>query len=359
MIKNKIILIANIPPPITGARYANKVSKEALEDVFETVLISEDFNFSNEKTIFKKIIQTINTFLNVFFKTKKNDLVYICLNQTKFGFIRHFFILFLSRKINNAIVHLHGSQIFKEYDEGSFLFKQLAKYFFLRNKAIIVLGAKYLNHPLLKKHIDKSYVIKNFYDFEGFSDTTFRAFDPDKSPIKIIFFSNIIESKGIIDVIDACKLLYENGVEVELNIAGAILDKNFGKNFYSRINKNKFIKFHGALESKKKWKLLHESHIFVLPTYYKQEGLPISLIEAMASGCFIVTCNNGVINEVVAEKGAIFVMEKDPQSIFKVINDLRNNHVNLNDSRKLNIQHSKNFTKKKYQQSLIKLISKM
>ena len=45
MIKNKIILIANIPPPITGARYANKVSMEAMEDKFETVLISEDYNF--------------------------------------------------------------------------------------------------------------------------------------------------------------------------------------------------------------------------------------------------------------------------------------------------------------------------
>ena len=346
MIKNKIILIANIPPPITGARYANKVSMEAMEDKFETVLISEDYNFSNEKTFFKKISQTIHTFWKVFSKTKKDDLVYICLNQTKYGFIRHFFILLLSCKINNSIVHLHGSQIFKEFEEGSFFFKQLTKYFFLKSKAIIVLGEMYLNHPLLKNHEEKSYVLKNFYDFEDFSDTTFRAFEPDKSSIKIIFFSNIIESKGIMDVINACKLLHEKGMRVELNIAGAILDKNFGKNFYSKINKNKFIKFHGVLESQEKWKLLHESHIFVLPTYYKQEGLPISLIEAMASGCFIITCNNGVINEAVVEKGVMFVKEKDPQSIFNAIYDLIKNPVKLNDSRRLNIHHSKNFTKK-------------
>ena len=46
-------------------------------------------------------------------------------------------------------------------------------------------------------------------------------------------------------------------------------------------------------------KLFRKMNIFILPSLYKDETLPISMLEAMASGCYIIVSDVGVISEVV------------------------------------------------------------
>ena len=40
-------------------------------------------------------------------------------------------------------------------------------------------------------------------------------------------------------------------------------------------------------------------HYFILPTSYKDETLPISMLEAMANALYIIVSDVGVVSEVV------------------------------------------------------------
>jgi len=54
------------------------------------------------------------------------------------------------------------------------------------------------------------------------------------------------------------------------------------------------------------------NYIFCLPTYYPNEGQPISILEAMANGCAIVTTDHGGIKDVVTKENGIFVGKSNP-----------------------------------------------
>ncbi len=49
----------------------------------------------------------------------------------------------------------------------------------------------------------------------------------------------------------------------------------------------------------KKRKLLKECYIFALPTRYRNEGQPISILEAMGNGMFIITTDHAGIPDIV------------------------------------------------------------
>ena len=51
----------------------------------------------------------------------------------------------------------------------------------------------------------------------------------------------------------------------------------------------------GIVNGKAKKNLLEWGNVFVLPTFYKMEGQPISILEAMATKNLVVTTNHAGI----------------------------------------------------------------
>ena len=48
-----------------------------------------------------------------------------------------------------------------------------------------------------------------------------------------------------------------------------------------------------------------KTHIFVLPTYYKTEALPLSLVEAMKFGCACISSDIGEIKGLLKDRGVL------------------------------------------------------
>jgi glycosyltransferase involved in cell wall biosynthesis len=133
--------------------------------------------------------------------------------------------------------------------------------------------------------------------------------------LKLLYLSNLMKTKGILDLLNATKLLDENNIDYELNIAGNIEDEI--KEEVNSFLKNNKIKYHGVVSGNKKYELLNEANIFCLPTYYPVEGQPISILEAMGMGNAIVTTNQGGIKDIVENgKNGIICNKKDPKSIY-------------------------------------------
>jgi glycosyltransferase involved in cell wall biosynthesis len=71
-----------------------------------------------------------------------------------------------------------------------------------------------------------------------------------------------------------------------------------------------------------KAKLFHDAQIFVFPSRYPVEAQPITLIEAMAAGCAIITSKVGEISSLVDETCAVMLEEVTAVAVASAIERL-------------------------------------
>lgn len=87
--------------------------------------------------------------------------------------------------------------------------------------------------------------------------------------------------------------------------------------------------------------MYRNAECFVYPSLYEGFGLPI--LEAMASGCPVVTSDFGAMKEI-SGGAAVLVNPKDPGSISAAIVKLTNNHTFRSDMVKSGINNAKRFS---------------
>ena len=139
---------------------------------------------------------------------------------------------------------------------------------------------------------------------------------PEK--INILFLSNLVREKGYEVVLDAFLSLPQAiSTRAELHFAGKFYSTRERNTFAFKIKDRSNIFYHGPLNGEKKRNLLQQSHVFCLPTFTKFEGQPISILEAYASGCIVLTTANGGINEIFTNgtNGFLVKMDRPKESL--------------------------------------------
>ena len=164
---------------------------------------------------------------------------------------------------------------------------------------------------------DKCRVIYGGVDLSTFSP------DPDidrkelQNPPRLVFTGNIIESKGVMNVVDALHLI---DTPVELVLCGRDLDQML-QDVGPRLDaggKGHKLSYKGSLTHEALAAELKSSDIFVFCSW--TEGLGKSLLEAMACGLPAIVSDIDAFREfVVDEKNGLVVPVKDPPSIAKAI----------------------------------------
>jgi len=115
----------------------------------------------------------------------------------------------------------------------------------------------------------------------------------------ILCAARMIRGKGILELVEASRILRKRGVHFELWLAGGIDTGNpsaITHDELAGINAEGTARWFGHQDNISK--LLASASIFCLPTYYR-EGLPRVLVEASAAGLPIVTTDVPGCREVV------------------------------------------------------------
>ena len=111
------------------------------------------------------------------------------------------------------------------------------------------------------------------------------------------------------------------------DFAGKFFEDSEKTYFESYVKDNKleeYVTYHSIVGGEAKRSLLKECYIFALPTRYPNEGQPISILEAMGNGMFIITTDHAGIPDIV-EDGVNGVMMRDndiARKVYKYIFDL-------------------------------------
>jgi glycosyltransferase involved in cell wall biosynthesis len=156
--------------------------------------------------------------------------------------------------------------------------------------------------------------------------------NPVKLPLKVptriisekvnfLFLGRIGERKGVFDLLAAvADLPLEYQQKIDLIIAG---DGESEKaiNIIKELNLAQSIKVLDWVDEKKRDELLAKANVFVLPSY--NEGLPMSLLEAMSWGLPVITTPVGGIPElIIAHQNGLLITPGNIKELSQAIQSL-------------------------------------
>jgi len=328
----KILFILHLPPPIHGAAMLGQfiVDSKIINSNYETKYINlgTTKHFKERKKVtFSKISHFFQLFFNCFstYKSYKPDLVYLSLTSNGMGFYKDALLVFLLKLQGAKLVyHFHNKGIKNHQHKflDNFLYKRVLK------NVDIVLGSKWI-YPDIQKYVRLDTVQ---YCHNGIPkveyDINKREIKVESSPTEILFLSNLIESKGVFTLLNACKYLNERKLNFRCTYVGSEGDIS-AEEIQSQIKKlglvNK-INYAGKKYDLEKHKVFEEAHIFAFPTHYPNECFPLVLLEAMQYSLPTVSTPEGGVRDIIDEGETGFIVkQKDAKSLADKLEILINN----------------------------------
>jgi len=141
---------------------------------------------------------------------------------------------------------------------------------------------------------------------------------PINHPV-ICTISHMEEHKGLKYLLEAASLLLQSKNDVSFLLVGEGVLKKELKILCADLKIEKNVIFAG--EQSDISEILSLSDIFVLPSL--REGLPLTILEAMACGKPVIATNVGGIPEIVKDgENGILVYPKDPETLYMAMNEL-------------------------------------
>ena len=347
----KILIIGPIPPPINGCSYANFIlCKNLLQKGYKCKTINTSTKTISSKQgnsfSFKKAFSFLKIYFSVF-KIINATAIYFTPGQTFFGVLKYSpFILFCILYRKPYVIHVHGNYLGKQYHELKGIKKSIFKYLISNASVGIVLSESLKSNFEELLDFSKIVIVENFVE-DGIYTSTNEITKPNDK-LRIVYLSNLMKEKGILELLNALIQLKEKNIDFEALIAGGIEhDIENEVNQKLSVLKN-YVQYLGIVQGHEKYKILTESNIFILPTYYKMEGQPISILEAMATGNIIVATPHGGIPDIISKQNGYLIKSESPLSIVECLEKISDNIVQQTDFfSRHNMEYAKrNFTEK-------------
>lgn len=317
-----LLIIGPQPDPIDGCSYANSIlcknlakqniRYKTINTNTKTVSSKQGNSFS-----FNKALKFITAYFQ-FYKIFSSKVVYFTPGQTFFGLAKYAPFIMLCIFVNKPyIIHVHGNYLGKQYQELNGLKSRIFRLLISKASAGIALSKSLkLNFDNLLP-TEKIYVVENFVSDDLFSKSEPSQKKTDKP--RLLYLSNLMREKGILELLDALISLQTQGIDFYAEFAGKIeqdIEPNVSEKLKLLGTNTKYL---GIIKGDQKLEALKKANIFILPTYYKMEGQPISLLEGMATGNIIITTKHAGIPDIIGDKNGFFVDKNSSSSITSVI----------------------------------------
>ena len=255
----------------------------------------------------------------------KNDIniVYLSISRTKRSFyVRDLIVLFLASILRkDLLIHIVGND-FKSFTSSSKLIKLIYRSIFLsRNSKLIVLSERMKIDVLASLKLTDvettALVLPAFVNVpKNLNEIINNKESCDQGVRYIGFMSNLLPEKGFNEYLNAVKSIKNTiqGKDLNFWIAGA-RQANTEYSLLDELIDLEYIEYHEFIDGKLKANFLSKTEVFVLPTYYETEALPLSILEAALYGAFIITCDVGDITASLPSNCMSIVPSKDSSTL--------------------------------------------
>ena len=300
--KPRILFILHLPPPVHGAalvgsflkesalvngtfdaRYVNLSASESLEQVGR-------FSFGKVRSVFHLLAEVRRTL-----RAWKPNLVYMTPSCKMPGLLKDALVARLVRRKGcKVVLHFHNKGVASRQDRffDDWLYRVL-----FRDASVILLSERL--YADIRKYVPMDRVS---FCANGVSvpDVAHRP-----APVlRILFLSNMIRSKGVSELIEACRILKDRGAMFRCRLVGALSADYPGDSLAAEIRAKgleDIVTYEGPRYGEEKWRAFSEADLFAFPSHYPDECFPLVVLEAMGAGLPVVTTDEGAIPDMVRD----------------------------------------------------------
>ncbi len=207
----------------------------------------------------------------------------------------------------------HATDIFKhEIDKKALARKVSAARFVV---TVSEFNRDYLR-SLSSAPASKIVLVRNGIDLARFSPNGL----PPGSPFGLLCVARLVEKKGLPVLIEACRILRDQGLSFRCEIIGKGRLRSQLESLIADASLNDRVKLLGPKTQLEVLERYQAAHAYVLPAIVgsdgNREGLPVSIVEALACGLPVVTTPVTGIPEAVRDgQNGIVVPPSDPQAL--------------------------------------------
>ena len=309
--KNKptVLFVMHMPPPIHGASVVGQYIRESelINNAFDCRYIDittaknlEDIgkaDFRKMGMFFKKLFQVVHAIIK-----KKPSIVYMTPCTTGGPFFKDSIMLSVAKLTalfcswkTKFVIHLHNKGVLTM--QNSWVYNLLYRIYFCHLK-VILLGESLYND--VSKYVGRENVL---ICPNGIPDTNLEPEKKDYNEVpRILWLSHIMRTKGLIEYLDALRLLKERGLHFVADFVGGVTGEITQPEFEDEIEMrglSDIVEYHGNKFGRKKEDFLRNADIFILPSY--TEAFPLTILEAMQYSLPVVASNVGGISNQVKE----------------------------------------------------------
>lgn len=324
----KVTIIGQIQNKKTGL---GKSINDFIDFCNENATHTTTIDITDNKKFFKHCYRILASDTEVFYFTPSGSVG---------GNIRDSFYLWLMiLKQKKIVTHFHNSAFGNVVNRNRIL-QFINKWIYKHINKIIILGykSKEMFETLMVPN-SKFEVIRNGIDEELFISEEKLNQKKHTQPFNVIYFSNMIKDKGYDIVLEVAKKMQGNS-KFHFYFSGKFFDKQLEEAFKKDISGMNNVTYYNGVYGKEKKNLLQKMHYFILPS--KEEALPISMLEAMANGLYIIVSNVGVISEVIEPEASHLLNINNSSNDIQIIEILKSTSVVLeNIDFKINEIHEK------------------
>lgn len=319
--RNKILFVLHLPPPVHGAAMVGKY-------IQESKVINEDFQCRYINLALARSLEDIGhgglskllKFLKLLAQIRKEvkdfrpDMVYVTPNACGGAFYKDFVVVQMLKLMGCRVVaHYHNKGVSTR--QNRFFDDLLYKSFFKNLKVILLSEALYAD---VEKYVRKSdvYICPN-----GIPEICLvePAEERHNALPKLLFLSNLLISKGVLVLLDALVILKDKGYQFVCDFVGGETSEMSAESFHKEVkirHLETYVIYNGKKYGDDKEAFLKQADVLVFPTFYHNEAFSLVILEAMQHKIPVITTGEGGLPDMVKDGVNGYICDKqNPESL--------------------------------------------
>lgn len=333
--KKRILFVGTLPPPVHGSAVVSQQIKDSklINEAFDCDWVNLSTSRRMDeigKTTLAKPFRLLGALCKELWllTTHRYSLVYLAITCHGSGFLKDSpFVLMAKLFCRKIVIHQHNKGMAKDVDRWPYRWLLPLCY----KNAKVILLSWYL-YPDIEKVVPRENVMicpngikvkSSEFRVESRLKVESSSEYSNKIP-RLLFLSNLIESKGVLVLLDALKILKDKGYSFVCDFVGGETKEIDAKRFAEEVEKrglNELALYQGRKYGEEKEMALTRANVFVLPTM--DDCFPLVILEAMEhSKPVVITPIGGIPDIVDNEVSGLIAKEGDAQSLAECIGRL-------------------------------------